>query len=935
MCIDYRGLNAITIKDRYPLPRIDDLLDRLHGAKYFTALDLTNAYNQIRVREEDIHKTAFRTEFGHFEYLVLPFGLTGAPATFQRAVTDLVVKPLGNQFLDVYLDDLLIFSKTLEEHIQHVEAVLAQLQRVKLYCRLGKCQFFQHQVPYLGHVVSAKGIEVDQSKVQVIKQWPAPNTRLELMSFLGAANFFRRFIRRFSHEALPLTQLLEKDTPYVWGAAQQRAFEALKQALSSAPVLQPPDFSKPFIINTDASELAVGAVLMQDHGEGPQPVAYYSRRHTPAERKYSARDKELLAIVAALREWRHLVADSEILILTDHDSLQYMLKQRLDVTGRMARWLEWTQEFALTIKYIPGKSNVVADALSRVNLATVSVAKADPSLLAAIQECYKQDPTAQEALRNIEAGIACPFVLVGDLLYYMGGRKRKFRGTLRLYIPSGQGIRQKIIAELHDSTYCGHLGRDKTLERVKSTFWWEPLDKAVREYVRTCPTCQAGKPRSGKMLGLLNPLPVPSHPWQYMGMDLITGLPQTPQGHSAILTTVDPLTKMVILIATTNEVTSEGVAQLIADHVFKRVGMPTVLISDRDPRFTSTFWRTFTRLLGSKANMSTAYHPQTDGQTERVNRVVEEVLRHHVDAEQTNWDELLPMVEFAINTAVHRSTGYTPFYLNHGREAVTPASFIHGLTTELVGNSSNDHAEHFVRRAQEALTRAKENLIQAQEHARKYADRYRQECHFERGDKVWLSTQNLSRGDMPGVRKLDQEWVGPFLITEKVGTVSYRLGIPHDWRIHDVFHISLLKPYLESTEYTDRMVPVATRYSPSEETKWYVIDKLVAVEGTDRKQRYKVRWKGYDEADDTWERTTHLRRDLGVSTFNELVSQLKGNKATSAAAKPPAPRATQPKAAAAAPEPTRRSNRLAERRASLGTIMVLTADGAGVDASSP
>lgn len=291
MCIDYRGLNAITIKDRYPLPRIDDLLDRLHGAKYFTALDLTNAYNQIRVREEDIHKTAFRTEFGHFEYLVLPFGLTGAPATFQRAVTDLVVKPLGNQFLDVYLDDLLIFSKTLEEHIQHVEAVLAQLQRVKLYCRLGKCQFFQHQVPYLGHVVSAKGIEVDQSKVQVIKQWPAPNTRLELMSFLGAANFFRRFIRRFSHEALPLTQLLKKDTPYVWGAAQQRAFEALKQALSSAPVLQPPDFSKPFIINTDASELAVGAVLMQDHGEGPQPVAYYSRRHTPAERKYSARDK--------------------------------------------------------------------------------------------------------------------------------------------------------------------------------------------------------------------------------------------------------------------------------------------------------------------------------------------------------------------------------------------------------------------------------------------------------------------------------------------------------------------------------------------------------------------------------------------------------------------------------------------------------------------
>lgn len=945
MCIDYRALNSQTVKDSYPMPRIDDLLDRLNGAKFFTALDLTNAYGQVPMEEDSIQRTAFRTPFGSYEYLVMPFGLSTAPQTFQRLVAN-VLQSLGTRQWDNYLDDLLIWGTTEEEHAANVEAVLEKLQKAKLYCRPSKCSFFQTRVPYLGHIVSADGIETDAKKVAAVATWPTPSTQTELLSFLGACNFYRRFIRRFSHLALPLYRLLRKDMPYLWGPAQQEAFEALKQALVTAPVLQAPDYTKPFIVNTDASDIAVGAVLMQDFGNGPQPIAYFSRRHTPAQTRYSARDKELLAIVSALREWRHIVANSHICVLTDHDSLRYLTTQTLDPTGRMARWLEWTQTFDLDVKHIPGPSNRVRDALSRINLATVTVARADPALMRKLLTAYKTNNAAVETLGRIKQNQPCQFVLVGDLLYFTGG-KGKRRSSLRLYIPDTGTLRQTLLRECHDSMYSGHLGRDVTIERAQRLFYWPGMSGDIADYVRTCPTCQADKPRPGKMLGLMQPLPVPTRPWSFVGTDLITKLTLTGRGNNCILTAVDLLTKMVVLESCSESITSEGIAELFKEGFCRRFGPPDVLISDRDPRFTASFWQTYTRLMGSKLNMSTSFHAQTDGQTERANRVVEEILRHYVSDNQDDWDTMLSVVEYAINTAKHDSTGFSPFYLNHGYEPKNPMDHLQGVNIETVNDSSNDAAEKHVQRIKDAIEQAQANLRKAKEQQRLCYDLHRRDWQFKVGDWAWLSTENLKRKDAAGVRKLDPLWVGPFEITEVLTPVTYRVAIPHDWTINDTFHIRLLKPHLSSTLFPKREASLARRWGPQEEEQWFVVEKFLDQRGSGRAESFKVRWKGFTSEDDTWEKSVHLRRDLGAPSFNDykvefLATLPKGQqqqakpaaqKQTQSAKQQAKPAAQQKTAATKTSKPQqptpsssdtapRRSGRLSQR-ASLGWIAVL------------
>ncbi len=337
--------------------------------------------------------------------------------------------------------------------------------------------------------MSAKGIHVDGRKVEAITKWAAPKNIKELQGFLGAANFFRRFIQRFAHITLPLTALLKKDAVWIWGEAEQAAFEALKRALSTAPVVRPPDYSKPFVLYTDASDIAVGAVVMQDHGQGPQPVAYMSRKHSPAERNYMTREKELLAIVEALREWRHYFAGKEVTVFTDHDSLRYLMTQTLPLTGRMARWLEQTQEFDLKIGYVPGKANVVADALSRmqlddavqevqaagiqlafstdpVRLAAVTLVAADASMLDAIKAAYRSDAMARAMRKQLAAAQSdCKYAEQQGLLYFTEGE-----GHARLYIPTGRNLRQRVIAEHHDAGFAGHLGMRKTQERLERLF---------------------------------------------------------------------------------------------------------------------------------------------------------------------------------------------------------------------------------------------------------------------------------------------------------------------------------------------------------------------------------------------------------------------------------------------------------------------------------
>ena len=362
MCIDYRALNKQTIKDRYPLPRIDDLLDRLGKAKYFSTIDLASGYHQIAMKEDDIPKTAFRTHRGHFEFVVMPFGVSNAPATFQRLMNKVFAKEL-DAFILVYLDDILVFSRTKEEHLEHIRTALGRLRDAKIYARLHKCEFFKDKVEYLGFDVSARGVQPSPDKVRAVVEWPKPSSVKDVRSFLGLAGFYRWFIKNFSLKAKPLTELTRDDAVWRWEEPQEMAFKTLKRSLVTAPVLHMPNFDLPFVLTTDASAVSVGGILEQDFGSGLQPVAYESKKLSPTEMRYSAYERELLGIVWAIGKWRHYFEGRKLIVQTDHSSLRHLPNQP-SVNRRIWKWVSILQGYDIEIRHIPGKVNP-ADTLTR------------------------------------------------------------------------------------------------------------------------------------------------------------------------------------------------------------------------------------------------------------------------------------------------------------------------------------------------------------------------------------------------------------------------------------------------------------------------------------------------------------------------------------------------------------------------------------------
>ena len=363
MCVDYRALNAITVKNSYPLPLVDELFDRLHGAKYFSKIDLRSGYHQIRISPEDVPKTAFRTRYGHFEFLVLPFGLTNAPATFMHLMHQTFREQLDS-FVIVFLDDILIYSKTLAEHKQHVKQVLEILRKEKLFAKESKCELFKTEVEFLGHIVGRDGIRMMEDKVKAVQDWPTPSKVEHIRSFLGTAGYYRRFIKDFSKIAAPLSDLTKENVKFEWTSKQEEAFRKLKQAIATAPVLALPDPNLPFVVHTDASGFALGAVLQQDQGKGLQPIAYLSKKMLDAETRYPVRDQELLAIIHALKSWRQYLYGKKFTIKTDHHSLKY-LETQPHLSNREARWKDLLAQYDYVIEYVEGKENVVADGLSR------------------------------------------------------------------------------------------------------------------------------------------------------------------------------------------------------------------------------------------------------------------------------------------------------------------------------------------------------------------------------------------------------------------------------------------------------------------------------------------------------------------------------------------------------------------------------------------
>ncbi|GJP49600.1 hypothetical protein CLOM_g8787 [Closterium sp. NIES-68] len=720
MCTDYRALNRVTIKSRYPIPRTDELIDNLCGARYFFKIDLRGGYHQIRVFADDCHKTAFRTRYGSYEYTVMPFGLTNAPSTFQLTMNG-VFRDLLDKCVIIYLDDILIYSKTREQHLKDLEAVFQRLQQHRLITKGSKCEFLKQELEFLGHVISTEGIRIDPKKLRAIQEWKPPTNLQQLQSFLGFVNYVRRFIPNMAGLTGPLTDLLHKGTFYEWGEKQQAAFEALKKLLMSTPVLHIADQDRPFEVITDASDIAIGAVLMQDFGNGLQPITYESRKMQSAERNYPVHDKEMLAIIHAFKIWRCYLTGADLTVRTDHKSLQY-LRAHPNLNPRQIRWLDYLESnFTYKITYEKGANNI-ADALSRpsAQLAAVLVAQSNPLLSGLFTHGYSTDPF---------------FVNDGHLpittrkgVYYLRS------GTDRIWVPSYRLLRELLIQEVHDSNLSGHFGVDKTLKALQWFYYWPDMVTDVQRYVAACPICQQMKSSHQRPTGLLQPLEPPQRPWQHVTMDFVTGLPAGPSGNDAVLVVVDRLTKMAHFAPCRTTITAEETARLFITTVVRLHGIPAAIISDRDPKFTSKFWQDTWARYGTRLQFSSAYHPQTDGQTERTNQTMEQLIQTNCP-DRKKWEDVLPMLEFSYNNVPSATTNHSPFYLNYEMDPTVPVS------TNV--ESQVPRSQQFVEELQSARDKAVELIRKANATARRYADLHRRDITMAAGQLVLLDTKNL------------------------------------------------------------------------------------------------------------------------------------------------------------------------------------------------
>src|SRR5271165_6278440 len=626
MCIDYRALNSQTVKNRYALPRIDELFDRLHGAKVFSKIDLTSGYWQIAIAAEDRPKTAFRTRYGHYEFNVMPFGLTNAPATFQTLMND-IFRDLLDVCVIVYLDDILVYSKNKEDHEQHLRQVLQRLKDNQLYAKLTKCSFFASSIEYLGHIADGEGLRPNPRLVQALMDFPCPKTLKELQSFLGLANYYRKFISNFSQIALPLTDATRNSTqsnlrPIEWTKSMQAAFDELKKALTSAPCLALPNPDGEFEVTTDASEdaKAVGAVLMQNS----HPVAYESKKLNSHQLNYSVHDKEMCAIMHALERWRPFLLGRHFKVYTDHRSLVHF-KTQSNLNQRQLRWQEKAADYDMEILYKPGKENVVADALSRIRI-NLLCPLPTRSLQAQVIKGYKNSPLGK-LIKEVEKREEPTnrYTVENGLLYY---RTDEF-GSWRLCLPDIP-YRKTVIHDNHDLAIAGHPGYIKTYSKIARTYYWPNMSRDIRKHVQECDGCQRTKPSNHPPAGQLHPLPIPGRPWESIGMDYLGPLPKSASGKDMILITIDRLTKMARFVPTNSSISSKETADLFLREVFRHHGLPSNIVSDRDPRFTAKFWKVLQEALGVELLMSTAEHPQTDGQSEAAVKVIQKLLRPFV-----------------------------------------------------------------------------------------------------------------------------------------------------------------------------------------------------------------------------------------------------------------------------------------------------------------
>lgn len=891
LVVDFRSLNAITRPDSYPIPLTSELLDRLKAAKVFTTLDMRWGYYNVRIREGDEWKTSFRTRYGQFEFLVMQFGLRNAPAAFQRMVNDLF-HDLVDVNVVLYLDDIIIFSEDPSQHDAQVKEVLRRLREADLFLKPEKCKFHATEVDYLGVKISPGHVGMDPVKISGVTSWPVPRNVKQVQRFLGFCNFYRRFVEDYAGITRPLERLKGKEVPWRWGVEEQQAFDRLKAAFTSAPVLMMPEMEAAFRVETDASDFALGGILSQEDAEGDwRPVAYFSKALQPAERNYDVHDKELLAVVRALEMWRPYLEGNPhcVDIYSDHRNLEFFMSAR-DLNRRQARWSIFLNRFVFKIHHRPGRLSAGPDELSRradhadalaglggdnkeqrvlsperlgvpvppaktvkkgvvvgVDRCSMSevvervakatrVIRADDDILARIREVARKDPklAALWELGNAPGLIQNrlkDFSVEEDLV--------RFRGLV--YVPDDPEVKRWILELYHDSIPAGHPGISNTLEMVARNYYWPRMSDYVRRYVEGCETCQRTKPRRKKPVGKLQPLEIPSGPWQHISTDYVGPLPVS-AGFDAIQVVCDKHTKRAHFLPAR---TTDGAVEM-CDSFLKKVwplhGTPKKIVSDMGPQFIAQFTAQMWRRLGIKRATSTAHHPQTDGQTERVNQELEVYLRAYVDYYQDDWVEWLPFAEFAYNNRFHSSIGMSPFYAEYG---YNPTFSIDPVNSQSV--PAADERLDRIHQVQESLRAV---LVLTAERMKRFHDASVDDTPgFEIGDEVFLERADL-RSTRPSA-KLDFRRFGPFKVSQKVSDTAYRLDLPDGWTIHNVFHVSCLIPVRQDTipgRRQDPPPPVMVEGEQQQE-----IERLLKQRKTaGGVKEFLVKWLGFGESHNEW-----------------------------------------------------------------------------------
>lgn len=821
-CVDYRRLNEATKKDSYPLPRIDLILEALGESRWFSTLDLQSGYWQVEMAPEDKEKTAFTFGHGLFEFEVMPFGLTNAPATFQRLM-ELVLHGIINDACLAYLDDIIAHGRTFEEALTNLHLVLERLANAGLKLSPAKCHLFRKEVKYLGFVISELGLRTDPEKVAAVENWPQPRNKKEVQSFLGLCAYYRRFVKNFSAIASPLNALTRKDCKFEWTNETQLGFETLKTALTTAPVLRQPKEDADFILDTDASHHAWGAVLSQTVDDREYVVEYYSKTFSRPERNYCVTRKELLAVVKAVQHFQPYLLGRHFTVRTDHASLKWLMNFK-NPEGQTARWLEVLQQFDFTVQYRAGNKHANADALSRrpcdktgcSNCARVEAREVINVDVAVVLEDIGTLQQQDEDLRQIHQWLQDGHKPTSEQIRHLGPDVKAFwsmwpsltlkNGTIIRKFKRAEGsveqvllprsLRTQVLGLLHENPSGGHFGHEKTLEKVKSRYYWIGCSSDVKDWCAGCNVCQSRNNSRRKHRAPLCLVGVGA-PFERVAIDVMGPLPTTNRGNRYILVLIDYFTKWPEAFALPDQ-TAETVADALISNVFSRFGVPLELHSDQGRNFESEVFQHVMRRLKIEKTRTTPRHPQSDGMVERFNRTIADYLSKYIADDQKDWDCYLPLLLLAYRSAVHDTTGQTPAKLLLGRELRLPVDLVLGSSPE-----ESTNIPEYVRTLQQNLHQVHQNnREQLTQKSRAMKERYDLRASnkpFHPGDEVWFYWPRRTRGRCP---KLQRDWEGPYHVKEKLGEVLYQIAKPRSQATR-VVHRNYLAPYRRRQQNSD------------------------------------------------------------------------------------------------------------------------------------